>query len=264
MRYIIVADIHGCQKELFLLLQRISPEDDGSVVIPIGDLYHKGPNQHGVIEYLMGSESYCYEYILGNHEEKQVRWEAHEIKRAQTGKPNPMKHVEGYEFSPPKHREWIRDSARLFLQFQAGDEKFLLVHGGIEPAMKHLPSTNLPWHLPKKEKYRAFNMLRTRYVNPHGQMVPLGEEKDEDVYWAEVYDGRFGHVIFGHQPFLDRSRPKEYPFATGIDLGCVYGNYLCALTIDGDTGEMNYCVVKAADKYADHRKELGSTIPVPE
>lgn len=253
MRYVILGDVHGCYEETTTLLELMLDLEEDDVIIPIGDLFHKGPSEGKVINYFM---SRCDQYVLGNHEEKQIRWEKHEIKRAETGKPNPMKHVENYEFPTEKQRDWIRNAARLFIPVYAGKKKFLLVHGGIEPSMKFLPQTNLPWEIPKKKRQHSFTVLRTRYVNPQGRMVSMGEETDEDVFWAEVYDGRFGHVIFGHQPYLDRASPKEYPHATGIDLGCVYGNYLCALIIDGETGETSHMVIKAFEKYVDPLREL--------
>ena len=33
-------------------------------------------------------------------------------------------------------------------------------------------------------------MLRVRAVDAKGNMVSLGREKEGDVYWAELYDGR--------------------------------------------------------------------------
>jgi len=202
-------------------------------------------------------------YLLGNHEEKQIRWERHEKKRRESGKKNPMKHVEDYQGLADGVLSWLKNHAELFLTIEAGGKKFLLVHGGIEPRMRSLPKTSKPFELSRKEKSYAWNVLRTRYVNPRGHMVMLGEETSEDRYWPEVYDGRFGHVIFGHQPFLDRPSPVEYEHATAIDLGCVYGSYLCAYIIDGETGETSYLSVKAKDKYAIHRIETGSKKRVP-
>ena len=62
--------------------------------------------------------------------------------------------------------------------------------------------------------------------------MTLGNEKPEDPFWAEVYDGRFGHVIFGHQPFMNGV--QYFDHATGIDTGAVFGGTLTALVIDED------------------------------
>jgi serine/threonine protein phosphatase 1 len=245
-RFIVIGDIHSCAKELNNLLNKLSVTSDDTI-ISIGDIIHKGPDASESLRIL---RMVCDEFVLGNHEEKQIRWENHE----RTGKPNPMKKVSDYEVLSEDDGIFIRENSRLFIQLTAGEKKFILIHGGIEPAMRALPSTNELNKLIKKERYHSMNMLRTRFVNPFGRMVSLGEEKPEDVYWADVYDGRFGHAVFGHQPFLQNA-PMNFPNATGIDLGCVYGGHLCALIIDGETGRMNYSTTPALQKYKSHRDE---------
>jgi hypothetical protein len=47
-------------------------------------------------------------------------------------------------------------------------------------------------------------------------------------FWASLYDGSLGHVIFGHSGFLE---PALFPHATGIDTGCCFGRELCALIL---------------------------------
>lgn len=245
MRYIIIGDIHGCASELVELIELIKPSEQ-DVVIPIGDLVHKGPDEAKVIDLI---QSLTDRFVLGNHEEKQLRWEKHEANRLSHGKTNPMKNVENFQRLSEEHLKFLKDGGHLFVQLSVGDSKYLLIHGGIEPRMRSLPSTDIPSHLPKKELYRAMNMIRTRYVNPEGKMVPLGAETSDDKYWADIYDGRFGKAIFGHQPF-DQSTPKIFPHAVGIDLGCVYGGYLCAYIIDGNTGEESFVTVHAKAVYA--------------
>ena len=62
--------------------------------------------------------------------------------------------------------------------------------------------------------------MRTRYIDAQKGFIGLGHEKSGDPYWADVYDGRFGHVIFGHQPFLEGV--KYFNHATGIDTGASF------------------------------------------
>ena len=61
--------------------------------------------------------------------------------------------------------------------------------------------------------------MRTRYIDAKKDFIELQRETG-DPYWADVYDGRFGHVIFGHQPFIDGV--KYFKHATGIDTGAVF------------------------------------------
>jgi len=258
MRYIIVGDIHGCHSEAFQLFAELEIKDDDKF-ISIGDIIHKGPKEERCISLCKMVEDF---YILGNHEEKQLRWQKHEENRQQTGRSNPMMHVEDYVQLGVRHSAWLKDAAKLFHQFEVAGQTYLLVHGGIEPRLRSLPEVEEAYQLSKKEKSYSWNMLRTRYVNPKGGMVSLGDEKPEDKYWAEVYDGRFGHVIFGHQPFLERNTPREYEHATGIDLGCVYGGHLCAFIINED-GTTGFHTVKARDKYQRHRGENKTHSVIP-
>lgn len=73
--------------------------------------------------------------------------------------------------------------------------------------------------------------VERRKLHPRGQFLPLGAQEADDPYWADLYDGRWGHVYFGHNPFSDRDRPVEFDHATALDLGAVYGNRLAAAVL---------------------------------
>ena len=88
-----------------------------------------------------------------------------------------------------------------------------------------------------------------RTVRAKGSMVALGEETEADPFWAEVYDGRFGHAFYGHTPYTDRATPMKWEHATGIDLGCVHGGRLCAAVLEVGK-EPVYVSVPARQKYA--------------
>lgn len=68
-------------------------------------------------------------------------------------------------------------------------------------------------------------------VRPKGSFITLGKEGPGDPFWAEVYDGRFGHVYFGHSPYPNAEEPVSFPHATGLDLGAVFGNKLAAAVL---------------------------------
>lgn len=88
-----------------------------------------------------------------------------------------------------------------------------------------------------------------RTVRAKGSMVALGEETEADPFWAEVYDGRFGHAYYGHTPYADRAEPMRWEHATGIDLGCVYGGQLCAVVLEAGKAPVSV-TVPARQKYA--------------
>jgi len=89
--------------------------------------------------------------------------------------------------------------------------------------------------------------VKKKKVREKGEFLPLGTQTSEDPFWADIYDGRFGHVYFGHEPFLSDSRPRSFPHATGLDLGCVFGNRLAAIAVE--TGEI--FTVPAEGKFAE-------------
>ncbi len=185
--------------------------------ICVGDMINKGPLSLEVLR-LIRQEG--IEAIRGNHEDKFIRYNVHEKEKERTGKKNPMRLEAGelrlYHSMSLEDFEFLY-SLPLFIQFSF----YTVVHAGV------LPSTDL-WHLDKKE---AAKVMRVRYVDYKGRFVTL-DRSDPMIHfwWSELYDGRYGTIIYGHQPFL---HPRVDRFSIGIDTGAVYGNALTALVIDG-------------------------------
>ena len=63
------------------------------------------------------------------------------------------------------------------------------------------------------------------------------------------YDGRFGHVFFGHNPYPDEPKPVRFAHATGIDLGAVFGGRLAAAVLSG--GEPEFVSVLSRGKFSE-------------
>jgi hypothetical protein len=230
--YLLIGDIHGCieefQKAIDYLIYYKALTDETEIVY-CGDLIHKGPDSVAVVDFAIElSTKYKTTLVLGNHEEKHLRWLHNEEQRILTGKVNKMKHVQGYPSIrfESKHIDFMKNSV-LFYKLQTPDPR-IVVHGGIPPIIKTLPEENkISWYetIDSRDRKFYYQLLRTRYVNPSGHMVALGQETDRDTYWASIYDGRFGHAYFGHQPFMEYPQPI-FPNATQLDLGCVYGSFL--------------------------------------
>ncbi len=247
MRTLIIGDIHGCIEELEQLLTDFGPQSDDEI-ISIGDIIHKGPDQDACLKLIRENSQTV---ILGNHEERQLRWENYEDERLLTGKTNPIK-AGDYIRLPSVEREWLKD-AKLFHKFTIKNDDYLLVHGGVLPKMNALPGVNQASKFSGRDRKFYFTMLRTRYVTPKGDMVSLGDETEVDRYWAEVYNGQLGTVIFGHQPWLVHDADlfqgvNNFKYAIGIDLGCVYGGYLAGLVLDSN-GTRSALVVPSKHKY---------------
>ena len=102
--------------------------------------------------------------------------------------------------------------------------------------MKHFPESVEEIYALSNKRRKAFErIMRTRYLDPAtGKMLELGKNKPGDPFWAEVYDGRFGHVVFGHEPLYGVT---FFPYATGIDTSAVYGGLLTALVYEDESYE---------------------------
>lgn len=245
---IIIGDIHGCIFELENLIKRINIQPD-DLVISIGDLIDKGPDPAAVIRFMVNLKQRCkVELILGNHEEKFIRYINH-VKQG-NGFEREMQGTE--EFMPLLQQLQDYEIAFLknaFYSIHLTEYNILLVHGGLvqQTAFK-LPGT-YKYDNPKHKSLKNIVLLtKTRYLNSLGKFVALGMETEEDVFWAETYNGQFGHVLFGHQPFL-QEQAKHYAFATGIDTGCVFGGWLTACIINED-GKHSFVTEKAQQQYA--------------
>ena len=127
-----------------------------------------------------------------------------------------------------------------------------MVHDGIKPGLKVLPEDDANKSTMSAKEWReAESLLRVRRINADGTPVLFGNEQGTDHFWAETYDGRFGTVIFGHEAVLNDD-VHRFPYAVGIDLGCVYGGHLAAL-IFSDTGQVYEKIFVKAQKTYCHR-----------
>ena len=245
MRTIFIGDIHGCIAEFIELIAKLELREDDTLVL-VGDLIHKGPSSEAVLAYVQELQKrFDVIIICGNHEEKHLRWLRAEARHAETGKKNKMQHVEEY---PTLHiteeSELLMANTFIAKQF----DNFTAVHAGIPGNLRELEYlTHNEWLEAKGKRKKALGqVMRVRFINPEGKMLSLGKQTSVDSFWADEYDGRFGTVVFGHNPFM-QSSPVVFPNAFGIDLGCVHGGYLCALVVQGQ--QVSYEAVKAHKVY---------------
>ncbi len=249
-RTFVVGDVHGCIDELRTLLGLLAPRPAEHLVF-CGDLVDKGPDSAGVVRLVRGLRDHGQRLTLveGNHEAKHARFRRHERTRAETGASNPVRGAEALGAITSQ-----LDAADIaFLETAVRFERLpehdaIVVHGGVPPSINYLPeAADLPT-LPRRERERYDQLYLVRHVNADGRMVALGQEGPDDPFWTDVYDGRFGHVYFGHQPYLE-AEPRRTRYATGLDLGCCFGNKLCAAVLTPE-GEPEFVTVNAHRRYA--------------
>ena len=226
---VVIGDVHGDLRSLYSLLSRIPTSRR---LIFVGDLIHKGENSAEVVRVVRAlCDEGRAEVIRGNHEDM-------------AGK---SKWIPEEGDLTDEEREWLK-SRPLFLKRNVGGENHLFLHGGMDRgsarnALRGLIENGLlpkdgDWDeeavnkavgsLSSKVRRKLEKVMRIRYLSPEGVFQALGSETEESAWWAEGYDGEFGQVWYGHQPW-DEVRIDLY--ATGVDTGAGGEGYLTAMDI---------------------------------
>jgi hypothetical protein len=269
-RIFVIGDVHGCIEELQALVKELSPKD-GDRFAFLGDLVDKGPDSLAVLRYVVKllsdyPKSTC---IAGNHEEKAWRL-AMKAKEGRVVLDSGVTLIDAEKEQVWDRLEpWAKQASdenwafikSMPLLHRIPEYKVLLVHGGLFPKFfKDYPEGigEIPtdWHKGGGKKMdRARRFLRIRTVDPEGEMIKLGEEKEDSTQWADVYDGREGFVYYGHEPF--HAGPYYSTHATGLDTGCVFGGDLTAAILEGEMSPKYAKIVpiKAKATYCAKREE---------
>ena len=218
MYYVIYGDIHGCLEELEEI-RKLIPKN--SFEISVGDILDKGPYPVEALRYAKKNKIFT---VMGNHE---------------------YKHIRKYWGRNVKLDE---DQQKVYLKLKKKDFEFIegmpfflklnhltILHAGI---------TN--WIKLNKPQLNLMTLLMfLRDVDENGKFLPLNHNNPNAKYWADIYNGHEGFVIYGHNPFREIKKNK---FSTGIDTGCVYGNKLTALVIKDTLNPQNYEIIQVQAK----------------
>ncbi|MBF0220417.1 MAG: serine/threonine protein phosphatase [Gammaproteobacteria bacterium] len=248
-RQIVVGDIHGCQKELQQLVEKLALTAADELIL-LGDLIDKGPNSAGVVNWLAAlAQQQPITLIEGNHEERFLRWyrysQSDPAKADQFAPAASYRHLLAQLSDAARH--WLTQG-QLWKRLTGGHH--IAVHAGIAQTMAVLPPQHpLQQTETAKRRKHGYQLQHLRYIDSEGRSISLSQEQPHHRFWAEKYDGRFGHLIFGHQTWLQSAEPVRYKYATGIDLGCVHGGHLCALILEAGK-ETSWQTVAAAKIYA--------------
>ena len=247
-RTIIIGDVHGMRAELEALLAKADIAADDHVV-SVGDLLDKGPDSVGAVRVMreLREAGIRVTLVRGNHEERHERFRRNEAEAARTGKANPMARLDELRAAA----EGLTEADVAFLETAVTaahlpEHGAVVVHAGVLPSHTALPSDTTG--LSARDRKELERVYRVRHVSPEGKMVTLGENTGADRFWADLYDGRFGHVFFGHEPFHGHAEPVRFPHATGLDLGAVFGNRLAAAVLVGP--EVRFVTVPASAAYS--------------
>ena len=246
MRNIIIGDVHGCLDELKELINKLEFVSTDHLFF-IGDLIDKGPDSVGVVKYVYElSKLYSTVLILGNHEEKFLRF--------LYNKANNKKALAEMKTTPDFEilESTLLDDEIEFLKqsyytYNIKEQNIVLLHGGITGNCILDLGMNYQYQTHTSKQFKGLDLItKTRHLDKSGKFVSLGQENEHTQFWAETYDGKYGKVIFGHNPFM-QDTPKYFKNAIGIDTGCVFGGYLTALII---TEQHNFISILAHKTYS--------------
>jgi len=232
-----VGDLHGCLEEFDELMATIEYNPDQMRVVLLGDLVDRGPDSAGCVR---RAKELALECIMGNHEDKHLRWRAREQRRLASGKPNPMRPLSRDKLTvqaslSDDEFEWLN---KLPLKCHLFDNVWA-VHGGCQPrfSLEEQPPTQI---------------IRVRYVDDQGAPKALGEnfsQPPNTKYWSEVWTGPES-IVYGHCVHsLDEPRLDIHDgyYCLGLDTGCVFGGNLTAAFFKPEGIE--YVQVKAKKEY---------------
>lgn len=222
-RIVVVGDVHGCLEELDELVRAVGLRVGRDRLVLVGDLLDRGPDPVGVVRRAreLGAEA-----VLGNHEEKHLRYRRHEQRRAADPRyRNPMRALSEERLA--QHLALDRDDWR-WIEALPGWQRlpggWLVVHAGFEPR----------WPL---DRQRERIVVRVREVDARGRFVSTGDPRvpaPGSVPWATRWPGPesvlYGHHVHGlDAPRVDRPAPGVECW--GLDTGCVFGGRLSALVL---------------------------------
>lgn len=213
-RHIVIGDVHGCLRELEELLELVRPGRREALWF-LGDLVDRGPDSAGVVRLVrrLGASM-----VLGNHDEKHVRYRRHLRRLAADPRYVVPMHpssgfLEVHESLTDAEVDWL---ARAPLVARLG-KHWVLVHGGLKPG-RSLENPLQPL------KLRYLHRRTSRMVSLEDQRLSPGDA----VHWTEKWTGPW-RVIYGHHAQPDVA-VRDLTF--GIDTGAVYGGRLTAAILD--------------------------------
>jgi len=199
MRIGFIGDVHGHERELIAMLGQLE-EHGVDEIVSLGDVVDRGPRSLACL-HIMSDWDFLprnshqprpLKMVKGNHEDAYVRICNREAKPGRQIVEAPEDRALSRRFS--RADVTFMRSLPTSLYFPEIDVTAL--HGGVTPHMAEIDDF----------------ALRVRYLDD--RHYELRGTMPSDVYWAEVYDGRFGLILCGHESHLG---PSLYENALALD-----------------------------------------------
>jgi len=254
-----IGDVQGCAAALDALLAQIRFAPARDRLWLVGDLVNRGPDSLGVLRRViaLGDAVTC---VLGNHD-------LHLLAVVAGGRKLAPSDTFGAVLEAPDAAalvDWLRHRPLLHHE---PETRRVLVHAGIPPpwtvadaleqaaeverllrgpswqdALRSMygnePATwSAALGRDDKRRYTINALTRMRYCDAAGKLDlehsgPPGTQPAELLPWFDVPQrrARDAHIVFGHWAALGLLRRED---VTALDTGCVWGNSLTAVRLDG-------------------------------
>lgn len=264
-RLLVVGDVHGCLHELDALLQQLRYRPAEDHLIFVGDLLNKGPFGAETVHLVRDlQQEGSVTWVRGNHDERYLSFYDHFAKKLRNQEKIPKRLTENW-LGPqgPNTIQRLQGLDWATIQntpISHQEEGLLVVHGGLSPKIhqkhKHLVDS-LKWS--SKRRAQIKSIMHIRMLRRDGSLPKPGETRQLRP-WQDFYDGRFGWVVYGHQPHTAVQQRNQ---TVGIDTACCYGNRLTALVQEPEGG-FYWESVPARKSYAPSGalKRLGPITPL--
>jgi len=208
-RTIVVGDVHGCRPELEELVAACGWRR-GERLVLAGDLVAKGPDSPGVMARLREWGALA---VLGNHDAHVLR--LRDVQRGRVpddGRGASAEHQLVVDTLSPADWAYL-EALPLYLRLgpeRPGDADTVVMHAGAVPGVAI-------------EAQSREHLITLRSIRDDGEP----NKKLKGRPWASLWRGP-ERIVFGHDAIRGL---QEYPLATGLDTGCVYGGHLTALIL---------------------------------
>lgn len=238
-RTIVVGDVHGCVDELRALLADTGFLPGTDRVILAGDLIDRGPDPAAVVRLARSIDA---EVLMGNHEEKAIRWRTHVRKKLAKPeyeipmKPPTAERAAQWAAIPDADWEWLATRPK-FLHINS---VWSVAHAGAMPDVAM--ESQDPQHL---MRIRYINPMKMKAVSP----TPVGEQPEGCKHWTDLYKGP-RKLVYGHYTY---DEVKKTQFTLGIDTGCYHGGLLTAAVFNSPANFGPSGMICPEDHYVLHQ-----------
>lgn len=230
-RFFAVGDIHGCYKELDVLLTHFKDVENlnqDDAVVFIGDYIDRGPNSKKAVDLVIDlKESFPNTVtLMGNHEDMfmgYMGFHRSEYSRffIRNGGGKTLqnyfwsKNVKYSKDDLPKIHQDFYSNLELAVQ----SEKYFFSHAGLDPAFNLNQQTKFALTWIRNDFYFYAHTMKTDKI-----------------------------VVHGHTPHDEIGPAFDLPYRINLDSACVFDGYLTGLIIDQESNSMKSVSVKKAER----------------